>query len=787
MRGPRSGKGSRWLAVMVRWCGDRTPADAPHVCPDPYPQRAGHAATGHRQDLFKGVLGLLGLLWLICAVGMGGSAAWAASDRRSPRRGGTAGSLVARWVSRGTAAGNRGDYYDNRDRGHSLLRTSDFPGLRAVQYTAGQKKEQLDWGGQTAILDHVVIGNSSTSSDVRRGGSNVRAMYYLSADGMQFLYTQYRSNNLYVYPEHRDHDPGHNGQGGYGDLFPTNSPYVMISQGSSASDMPFVRAFVRTLAAFRPNVKKRLIATGLLMPTLQMIFRSSYKRVTGRHGYLTGRAHPTVFDPKHVDAIKMVRAAHAMRVETIPPIVGLKVLEEGSASDSNPYFHTQGSERLADTPAVIARVFHGAAYWQRMVVTAGDSRDLHRRPLNYHWVVLRGDRSRIKIQPRQGGAVAEVLVAYHPRRPIARNAPMSSNRVDIGVFVEADGVYSAPGFITFYGLDNQLRTYDRHRRIVEVHYQARDQHLKIVDWQALLEVVTGDPKRLPVRLFQEALGPKQLAAIAKWSVTLKPVLTKLDRAKSSQIKARARHANAKTSLKTRQRELEQARAVRRQNSEGHANAVWSRAKAELDTAIEQEANARKAVKRTGRTIQSALRSVEEAVTTKRAEFGGRSLQQQIYRALNAIRRDTDFYVNHAVLLPRRSSDPKTSPCYTAREKLIELKIFEKQDHGRFALRRKPATESGSVKPRFTEYERYQITRFHGLVLAEWLYPEFLAVNETTNFVDHRLARSKPFRDIFHYDHDGRPTGRTRRYDNGRTVETGAGAKHPAGSTTNSDR
>ena len=60
---------------------------------------------------------------------------------------------------------------------------------------------------------------------------------------MRFLYRQYRGGQLYVYPEHRDHDPGHNGQGGYGDLFPTNSPCVVISQGSSGSDRAFVRAF----------------------------------------------------------------------------------------------------------------------------------------------------------------------------------------------------------------------------------------------------------------------------------------------------------------------------------------------------------------------------------------------------------------------------------------------------------------------------------------------------------------------------------------------------------------
>jgi len=74
------------------------------------------------------------------------------------------------------------------------------------------------------------------------------------------------------YPEHRDHDVGLNGDGGgYGDVYPTNTPYLIASQGSSGSDQPFMRAIPFTLAAFRPEVKKKLVETGLLMPTIQMI------------------------------------------------------------------------------------------------------------------------------------------------------------------------------------------------------------------------------------------------------------------------------------------------------------------------------------------------------------------------------------------------------------------------------------------------------------------------------------------------------------------------------------
>ncbi len=41
-------------------------------------------------------------------------------------------SLVNRWFSRGTAAGNIGDFYDNRDGGHSYLKVKMYPQLSVI-------------------------------------------------------------------------------------------------------------------------------------------------------------------------------------------------------------------------------------------------------------------------------------------------------------------------------------------------------------------------------------------------------------------------------------------------------------------------------------------------------------------------------------------------------------------------------------------------------------------------------------------------------------------------------
>jgi len=149
--------------------------------------------------------------------------------------------LLRQWKSEGTAAGNDGDYYDNRDRGHSELKLGAYPGMLKIPYGEQDKKANRDWGAQMALIPRVVFGNSSTAAPATATGSNSR-LYYTNRGGIEFLYQQYTHNNLYVYPEHRDHDPGHNGlpspgnpEGGYGDLFPTNTAYLITSQGSSGS------------------------------------------------------------------------------------------------------------------------------------------------------------------------------------------------------------------------------------------------------------------------------------------------------------------------------------------------------------------------------------------------------------------------------------------------------------------------------------------------------------------------------------------------------------------------
>src|SRR5581483_6607075 len=58
---------------------------------------------------------------------------------------GPVGDLLRKWYAQGTAAGNTGDFYDNRDRDHSALHRPTYPQLDEIMYTAEERKKYIDW------------------------------------------------------------------------------------------------------------------------------------------------------------------------------------------------------------------------------------------------------------------------------------------------------------------------------------------------------------------------------------------------------------------------------------------------------------------------------------------------------------------------------------------------------------------------------------------------------------------------------------------------------------------
>ncbi len=367
------------------------------------------------------------------------------------------------WYSKGLAAGNTGDVYVNYDKGHSSLPANFSPQLAHVKYGAGARKIGIGNGlNAKMFFNTIAIGNSSTVSDGRS-----QARHALTLPGIpNILYLQYTNNQLYVYPEHKDYDPER------GDLLPANTPYMIISQGSSGSDQPFVRAVASILAAFKPDVKKFLRQERLVMPTVQMIFRRGQKTVSIDRDYLSAWAHPPVFNAKNINLVKMINLANQLNIEDIPPVVSLKVVEESGIVPGIDDFTTGISETLFDTPGAIARVVRATAYEKRMVVRAEISgKEMGEKP-EFQWVVLSGDFKRIKINRRnEEGSEVELIIPWHERRPASGQTEITTDRVEIGVFVKTDKYYSAPAIINFLYPPNQKRKYNDKHQIISIDHQ----------------------------------------------------------------------------------------------------------------------------------------------------------------------------------------------------------------------------------------------------------------------------------------------------------------------------
>jgi len=380
---------------------------------------------------------------------------------------GPVGDLLRQWQQEGTAAGLHGFLYDNRDRDHSNMDFARFPGLTRIEYAEPPKKHGFDHGLQQLFLHNApTIGNSSTALVSGPFWSSQSRIALRQARTANLLAQQYLNNHLYFYPEHRDHDAD-----AFGDVYHANTPYMITSQGSSGSDRPFLHAVACMLAAFRPDTQRMLIEQKLLMPTVQMVFRLSGKSVAEPEDYLTGKAHPAVFSAETMDVEKMVRTAHDLKPDEIPPLVQLRVVEEDAARAGVDYFDVGEAEKVFDTVSAIARVARATRWQRRMLVSAENTRDPNNRPLVYHWGLLRGDPERVQIKPLDPqGTRAEVLVAWHPRRPVEPDSALLSSRVDVGVFAHNGAQWSAPAFISWYFPANERRTYDDAQRIAAIEY-----------------------------------------------------------------------------------------------------------------------------------------------------------------------------------------------------------------------------------------------------------------------------------------------------------------------------
>lgn len=354
--------------------------------------------------------------------------------------------LLRGWLAEGRAAGLAGVFYDNRDRGHSTLSAARFPQIVHLDYAPEIRAQNLDLGlAGPFLFDAPVLGNSSTALTAGAGARGLPRLAMTSSDGPVRAVQTALADHLYVYPAWRDHDAL--------DMLPANWAYMVAAQGASYSDAPFLEAFALTLAAFTPETRAAMMRDRLLVPTLQMILRRNLAGITTPEAYLSGRAHPPVFDGARLRPEAMMAMANRLTPETLPPRVSLRI----EAEDFRDAAGLAGlDERLFDTPEAIARIWRGFEGRRNLRIAAQALPD--GRAERFDWVLLQGDPALVRITPLDPrGLRADVTIDWHGRRPTAPRSERATDRVDIAAFAWNGHHHSAPAFLTIAFPGHELR------------------------------------------------------------------------------------------------------------------------------------------------------------------------------------------------------------------------------------------------------------------------------------------------------------------------------------------
>jgi hypothetical protein len=174
------------------------------------------------------------------------------------------------------------------------------------------------------------------------------------------------------------------------------------------------------------------------------------------------------------------------------------------------------TEKLADTPCSISRIWRATARTRRIVVSAEKSYDVNKKPLEYRWVLLRGDAKHVTIKPlNDDKSKVEITLDWFERAPIAPGAELESNRVDVGAFVSNGTYWSAPAFVTFMTIDSEARTYDDKGRLSEIGYGVGGTQVRVSNWAKLFDELTAEKPPAGVAMLKSSLKPEDIEAMLK--------------------------------------------------------------------------------------------------------------------------------------------------------------------------------------------------------------------------------------------------------------------------------
>ena len=377
--------------------------------------------------------------------------------------------LIQPWLREGTAAGNAGDLYVNRDEDRTQVPFEDFPGLTPVLYSDEAQFAKAHVGAanglfSTGVTTCPTVGLSSLSLANTLFWRSLPRLITTEAQADALSFRLAAANQLYVYDASSDYSAQHQAE-----LLTALTTQFIVSGSQTATEVDVKAKAERLtslvlagLAAMRPETKHAMLQRGLLVPTVQMLLR---QHVKGAQGYCTPSAHPTVFDVDRIDGEGFIHVAHALKSTQLPVAFQIAPRYESMPRQYIDYFDAPSSERISDTPWSIKRVIRGKEKTRKLTVSAQSSE----RGVTYQWFVVNGLEDKIRIRSlTKDHALVTLEVDYHGAY---EQEGFKKRHVDIACVALRNGKpASAPCFVSFRYLANERRTYDAKGRIQQIDY-----------------------------------------------------------------------------------------------------------------------------------------------------------------------------------------------------------------------------------------------------------------------------------------------------------------------------
>lgn len=330
-----------------------------------------------------------------------------------------------------TKGGNVGDLYMNRDGEHSRLNIKSWPGLTPVRLDSEGRSRRMDLDFPNILFPYPVFGNCSRAlTEGPYWRSLPRALMTTDAWRLSTMAKFYLSNQIWVFPVVKDYDftPS-----GYGDIFASVTPYWIATQGASFTDQQYLRAALEVSRSLNPSVKRTIVSSGRLAPTIQALLRRSLRGVASDEDYLSEKAHPTCFATNALDIARLKNAAKSLTTAQIPPVA----IIAGVMSDKKPTAPTAFPELTYATACAWAFVLRNPETTRSFVVRAGGGAE-------YQFVAVHNKEA----------AKIDRIAPDAARITLDKSLITPTNRVDVAIFAKTgESLWSAPSFVSFAVVD----------------------------------------------------------------------------------------------------------------------------------------------------------------------------------------------------------------------------------------------------------------------------------------------------------------------------------------------